>query len=201
MEFSSTLLSQDFNYYILHYGYIGIYIFFVTIDQLAPIPEEVTLITIGYLSAIGLLNPFLAALFAIAAFFTIDVIYFYLTKHGSRIVKKMRSSAQKPGMKTYKEKLHKHLFKTILILSFFPRVRLFTPVLAALAEVKFKKFLSYSMISLAAFCAVYIPIGYFFSKSIGTLLKGATATEHYVFFGIMLVLTVVLSIVAFRKFR
>src|SRR5438876_3948816 len=201
MQEAIILPSNELIYYFTHYGYIGIYIFFVTVDQVAPIPEEVTLIVIGYLASLGFLNPFIAGIFCIAAFFTIDAIYFYLTKTGSRLVKKMKQGAEKPALRNYKSKLHKHMFKTILILSFLPRVRLLTPVIVALTELHFKKFVVYSMLSLALFCAVYISLGYAFSKSIETLLQGTGALTHYLFIGAMVALTIALSIIVSRKFK
>jgi len=49
--FLTVLLAQQFQVYFQRFGYIGIYIYFVTIDQVSPIPEEVSLIVIGYLAA------------------------------------------------------------------------------------------------------------------------------------------------------
>ena len=49
--FLTVLLAQQFHVYFQRFGYIGIYIYFVTIDQVSPIPEEVSLIVIGYLAA------------------------------------------------------------------------------------------------------------------------------------------------------
>src|SRR5205814_1730448 len=110
------------------YGYLGIYIFFVTIDQIAPIPEEISLILIGYLAAHQFFNPVLAGIFSIAAFLTIDIVYFQLTKSGNKLFKKFTKKADSPAMKGYKNKLRTHMLKTLLGISFIPRVRLLAPV-------------------------------------------------------------------------
>jgi membrane protein DedA with SNARE-associated domain len=78
-ELLTVLHSDQFQVYFHRFGYIGIYIYFVTVDQLSPIPEEVSLIIIGYLALHGLINPVLAGAISLVAFFTIDTIYFYST--------------------------------------------------------------------------------------------------------------------------
>ncbi len=77
--------STPFQDYFTHYGYIGIYVWFITVDQIAPIPEEITLIIIGYFASQGLINPVFSGVFSIAAFLTVDAVYFYLTKSGNKL--------------------------------------------------------------------------------------------------------------------
>ena len=42
--------THDITHYIAHYSYLGIFIWFFLIDQLTPIPEELVLVTVGYLT-------------------------------------------------------------------------------------------------------------------------------------------------------
>ncbi len=198
---NETILNGQFNEYFSRYGYIGIYLFFITVDQIAPIPEEISLIVIGTLAAHGLINPLGAAVFAIAGFLTIDVIYFYLTVSGSKLVSKMSKRTGSATLSGYKQKLKEHMFKTIFILSFIPRVRLLTPVMVALAELRFPKFIVYSSISLGIFSAIYIAIGYIFSKNIASLLAQTSDLTHYLFLGFMALFTIVVSVIVYRKFR
>src|SRR5438132_14170708 len=110
------LLFRDLQDYFSSYGYIGIYVWYVTIDQIGPIPEEVSLIVIGYFSAQGVLNPVLAGLFAIGGFVTIDTIYFYLTKSGNKLIKKLRHKSTGQKSNAIKQKLKKHTLKTLIVL-------------------------------------------------------------------------------------
>src|SRR5438105_2789971 len=122
------LASADLQHYFSSYGYIGIYIFFITIDQIAPIPEEISLVIIGYLAAHKYFNPVFAGLFSVAAFLTIDIVYFQLTKHGNKFIKKFSKRADSPQMRGYKSRLREHMLKTLMGISFIPRVRLLAPV-------------------------------------------------------------------------
>jgi membrane-associated protein len=198
----SVILAHNFEYYFRNYGYIGIYLWFVGVDQLSPIPEEVSLITIGYLASQGYINPLLAGLISVVAFFTIDLIYFYLTKSGSHLLAKFTKRAQssKSGNR-YAERLKKKMFLTLLILSFIPRVRLFAPVYVALAKQPLKKFLLYSGGSLSIFTTVYIGLGMLFHRSLSTLLAKTQTTGHIIFIAAMMVLTVGMTIFAVKKLK
>jgi len=195
------LTNPGFQEYFSRYGYLGIYIWFITIDQIAPIPEEITLIVIGYLASQGLINPILAGMFSVAAFITIDVVYFQLTKSGNKLFRKIRSKAENPKMKAYKTNLRNHMLKTLFALSFIPRLRLLVPVFVALAELKFKKFIVYSALSLSSFTAIYILIGILFHRSFSIMFSKLSPTDHVIFIIAMIVLMVILTIISIRKFK
>jgi membrane protein DedA with SNARE-associated domain len=198
MTISAGVTSAQFQDYFHRFGYIGIYIYFVTADQLSPIPEEFSLIIIGYLASHGLINPILAGVISLVAFFTIDVIYFYLTKSGSKLISGITKKANSPGMSRYKEELKKNTPRALLILSFVPRVRLLSPVFAALAELKFIKFMIYNGLGLALFNTVYIAIGIIFHKSLSKLLPKIGMYRHVIFIVAVIVL-IALSFFIYRK--
>jgi membrane-associated protein len=198
----AIILAHPFEYYFRNYGYIGIYFWFVGVDQLSPIPEEVSLITIGYLASQGYINPLLAGLISIVAFFTIDLIYFYLTKSGSKLLAKITKRAQNSQSgNRYSERLQKNMFVTLLIISFIPRVRLFAPVYVALAKQPLPKFLLYSMSCLSIFTAIYIGLGMLFHRSLSTLIAKTQTTGHIIFIAAMVVLTVGMTIFAVKKLK
>jgi membrane protein DedA with SNARE-associated domain len=200
MNILSVFLSTDVQDYFSRYGYIGIYLFFITVDQIAPVPEEITLIVIGYFSSIGYLNPVLAGAFSIAGFMTIDTIYYYLTKTGNKFIKKITKNANASRLKKYKEKMKDHTFKTLLIISFIPRMRLLAPVFVALMKIPFPKFLLYSAITLGIHATVYISLGIIFHSSLSSLIE-KSETMGWIIFIAALVVMVVLSFVIARKLK
>ena len=194
------LLSSQLQGYFSKFGYIGVYIWFITVDQIVPIPEEITLIVIGYLSSQGLISPILAGIFSIAAFITVDTVYFQLTLSGNKLIQKITSKTQGNKTNKYKEQLKNHTFKTLLILSFIPRMRLFGPVFVALLKIPYKRFLLYDIASLALFTSIYIALGVLFHKSLSSLISKTQSLTNIIFFsaiGVMVVLTVVMI----KKFR
>jgi membrane protein DedA with SNARE-associated domain len=196
----SIILDSQLQDYFIKYGYIGIYIWFITVDQIAPIPEEITLMVIGYFGVHGTISPIIAGLISILAFITIDSIYFYLTKTGSRFLHKVVDKLESPKMMKYKNKMIDHTFKTLLILCFIPRMRLLGPVFVALLKLSYGRFILFNSVSLAIFTTIYISLGMIFNKSLSTLISKSQFTGNIVF-GIALIAMTILSIYIVHKLQ
>src|SRR5215470_16326525 len=82
-----VLRTPGFTHFVSRVGYIGI-IWFITFDQLTPIPEEISLLIVGYLSAHNIFNPVVAGICCLAGFIAVDTIYFFLSKKGSSFISK-----------------------------------------------------------------------------------------------------------------
>jgi membrane-associated protein len=198
LDIASVLPSGGIEDYFRNYGYIGIYVWYVTIDQIGPIPEEVSLTIIGYFAAQGFLNPVFCGLIAIAAFITIDTVYFFLTKSGNKLVKKFRKKSAGPKTNAIRLKLKKHTLKTLIILCFIPRMRLLAPVFVSLMKVDYKKFVLYDLTGLSIFTTVYISLGIIFHRSLASLVEHTKSLGTIIFVGAMVLMTV-LSILISRR--
>ena len=74
----TSLIKQDMFSTIFLYSpmsYFGIFIWFLFLDQLTPIPEEVTLLSIGYIAKNHLINPYYAGLSAFLGLTIIDNLF------------------------------------------------------------------------------------------------------------------------------
>lgn len=111
--------------YSSRYGYIGIFLFFITIDQLTPFPEEITLLTIGYLSSNHVVNPILVGIASIAAFLTVDLVYFFWARSGNKFIEKMLAGKKNSMMNKFKKKFNDSFGISLIDLCFIPRMRLF----------------------------------------------------------------------------
>ena len=164
------LLSADgFSHYISDFGYLGILLFFLTVDQLSPIPEEISLIGIGYLSYMGVFNPFLAVLFAFIGLQLVDIIYYWLARRGSRVIMKLTKLNENSILIRYTEKLKTHLGITLMVLCFIPRLRIIGPITVGMLKIKFLKFLVMDAPSLLAFTTIYIFLGLFLHNELNAL--------------------------------
>ncbi len=54
--------------------------------------------------------------------------------------------------------------KTIIFARFVPIVRTFTPFVAGLGRMTYKRFILFSMIATAAWVSTFLPLGYFFAN-------------------------------------
>src|SRR5947207_2375917 len=116
---------SKFEIFIRNYGYFGIFIWFITFDQLTPLPEEISLIVLGYFIAHHTFNPVFAGIASIAGFLTVDIVYYWLARTGSRLLKRRKRKKKPSGfLVRYKKMLKEKMLKALLILAFIPRVRL-----------------------------------------------------------------------------
>jgi membrane protein DedA with SNARE-associated domain len=183
----------NFSEYIKLFGYLGIFLFFITVDQLTFIPEEITLLTIGYLASQGVFNPVIAGIISFTAFVAVDVAYFYFTKKGVKFTKRLQ---KKKGTirKKVEEKLKKNFPKTLLILCFIPRMRMWAPIISGALNIPIKKFLIYDTISLVLFTGIYISLGMIFHRGLHSLLSHVKTWQHIIFAVLMLVVGIFIFI-------
>lgn len=76
--------------FVITLGYFGLFIYFISLDLITPVPDEVSLLTIGFLCSKGTFNPLVAGAVSLAAFTTIDLVYYYMTGLGNKWSQKVR---------------------------------------------------------------------------------------------------------------
>src|SRR2546423_2110961 len=173
--------TPGFTNFIERFGYIGIFLWFISFDQLTPLPEEISLLLIGYLCAHQIFNPLLAGFFSLLGFITIDIIYFILSKKGSSFIKR-KTKGSSSLMAKYRNLLKEHTVKGFFILCFIPRMRLFAPVLAGSMKFSFKKFLLLNGLALVLHTTIYIWLGFVFNKSLSAMETRVKGLHDIIFF-------------------
>jgi membrane-associated protein len=168
-------------YYISVFGYCGIFLFFLTIDQITPIPEEVSLLTIGYLSSKGIFDPFIAGLIALITFLLVDTSYFFIVKKGKKLSQRLTKKTRSPIFKKMRGRLQNNLPKTLFILCFIPRMRQWVPMASSALEISYKRFIRYDAMSLTLFTALYISLGLIFHKGLNSLMAKLESVQNLIF--------------------
>jgi membrane protein DedA with SNARE-associated domain len=197
-QFCFILKTPDFSDFVSRFGYIGILLWFITFDQLTPIPEEVSLLIIGYLSSHGIFNPFVAGVFSLAGFLIVDTAYYFLSKKGSSWIRR-RTKGLSRLVKSYETQLKKNTPRAILILCFIPRMRMFAPILAGSMKLSFKRFLLFDTIALVLFTTVYLLIGISFNKSLQKIISKTNGLQNIVFFAAVLVVAIIIIVLVRRR--
>jgi membrane protein DedA with SNARE-associated domain len=177
-------------------SYLGIFIWFLFLDQLTPIPEEVTLLSIGYIAEHHLINPYLAGLAAFLGVTIIDTIFYWLAYSGNKLINRFKDNISEKLQEKYLKGLKEHHVRTILLLSFIPKVRFFSPIFAGMFRVKWQTFFIINGIGTIIFIIVYIGVGMLFHSSLEYLLKEVELLRHSIF----IVFMVIITIVVFFKF-
>ncbi|MFV5685289.1 DedA family protein [Flavobacterium sp. GB2R13] len=177
-------------------SYLGIFIWFLFLDQLTPIPEEVILLSIGYIAEHHLINPYFAGLAAFLGVTIIDTVFYWLAYSGNKLINRFKNNISEKLEEKYLKGLIEHHFRTLLLLSFIPKVRFFSPIFAGMFRVKWQTFFVINGIGTIIFIIVYIAVGMLFHSSLEYLLKEVELLRHSIF----IVFMVVITIVVFFKF-
>lgn len=186
--------THDIAYYMAHYSYLGIFIWFFLIDQITPIPEELILVSIGYLTHTDLINPLFAGLAALLGLMLVDNTYYFLAFRGNKYIQGLQKKKRRLILKKFQEKLNKHQVRTLFIIAFIPKVRFFGPILAGISKMKYKNFFLINLCGSLIYVGLYLSLGIFFHTAMENLFKEVDIVRHSIFGGFMLLMAVVISV-------
>ena len=141
------------------------------------LPGDSLLFAAGLLSAGGFLNPgALAAVVVIAAILGDSTGYWFGHEVGSRFLSRRDTWLVKRVYIERTEQFYKRYgARAVVLARFVPAVRTLAPILAGVAGMRYKRFLSYNAIGGFIWGAGMIALGFF----LGAVLPGS---EHYVLY-------------------
>lgn len=186
--------TTDLNTYIQHFSYFGIFLWFLVIEQLMPIPEEVSLISLGYLCIHNHLNPFIAGGFSLAGLLITDNILFYLSFKGNRYTERWTKNFNSKLLLKLKSNLQTHSTRTLIFCALLPKIRFLSPIIAATSEVRWKHYFVVNSLTTLAYVTIYAGSGIVFHQSLTRIFSQMQAVQHIVFLGIITIIFVVLMI-------
>lgn len=181
-------------------------IFFVLIGIIANvfpgIPEEVFLITLGYLvSKNDAIYSFLEIyIFSSVGFLLIDTLVYYLSYKGSKITNNVLKKFLKINLEENKIFLEKNMGKIVFFSRFLLQIRALGPILAGVTHYPFKKFITINALALAIYVPSIMWIGYYFSNRIEKVIKGANIASNIAFGVFVLIILIFIAIKMRQKF-
>ncbi len=186
------MIATDLYGIVTAYTYLGIAFYYIVFDFVSPISDELSLIIIAWLSHNGLMNVWGGGIMAFLALYTRNVILFYLSKNRTRLINAL-TERYPVWMGNYQEQMSRNLVKTILILTFLPKLRILIPIAAGFARVEKKRFFIVQALSMALFIMIYYPLGIFFYAGIHSLMETMGAADKKMTIVGMLLFTILLS--------
>lgn len=174
----------------LSYG--GMFIVAILSNMVIPVPEEIILLAVGYLTGIGVfMYPVVMAIF-IAGMLLSDYILYSLSLHGSKLVKKLRDRLAKRGLLKNERYTKKHIKKIIFFSRFLVYLRFIGPVVAGSSHTPRKTFLTYDFLALVVYVNVFLGLGNYFHNQISVVQAGIARFSNYLLTGLILVGTIFL---------
>ncbi len=187
--------------YIQHLSYTGIFLWFLLTQLIIvmPIPEEVVLVSIGYVSASGAWNPFVAAAIAFATLILSDGVFYFLSRSGNRYVARLVRRSEGGAFAKAEAQMKRNMPRAVFTLTFIPRLRFFGPVLAGMLKLKWHAFFLADASALAIHVSVYTLLGFVFHKSLAGLFKNVAVLQHALFIAAIVVIGAIVGVVARKK--
>jgi len=191
----------DLSSYIYSFSYLGIFLWFAVGEQLTPIPEEISLITLGYISKYSSLNPVIAGVVSLAGLLLTDNFLFYISMKGSKFSDKLLRKTNNKILTRIKENLKTNAVRTLIIMALLPKVRFVSPIISGINGISWKMFLSVNSIAAAGYVTVYMFIGIFFYNQLSRLLQKLGPMQNIIFAAFMVILAIFLTLMVRRSTR
>ncbi len=166
-------------------SYAGMFVLLAGAGIIAPVPEELTLLTAGYFSHIGVMMITRAVPVAIAALLTGDTFLFSLAKFGAPYAKKIHARLIESGLHNTWIFDPKRPLRAVFLLRFVTGIRLISPIFAGFNDASWIGFLATDLAALLIFVPVMTFLGWHFSTHFLPFVATFEVVRHAVFFTIV----------------
>ena len=173
---SASLLSI-----LQHFSYLGLYGLLAVAAIISPLPEEIILLTAGYLVAIGVIGWVLGIIVAVAGLLTGDAFLFYLARLGGAYAQKLRARVNKIGLERTWIFSPKQPERAVFSLRFLTGFRFIAPIYAGFEQMSWKRYVLVDMAAILIFVPIMFGLGYYFHTSIIAFIAGFEVVRHAVF--------------------
>ena len=145
------------------------------------LPEEVVLITVGYLLSVGYGSAPKALAVCILGIICGDNLVYWLSRKGSRIVFRLREHLHGPRIVLWERRMMKHPWVSIFALRFVMGARFLAPMLSGMHKVKWRTFQLYNALAVLIYTPLLIWVGYAFHMHIQRIIHDAGIVRHLIF--------------------
>ena len=183
-------------------SYVGIFLLSVISGWLLPFPEEAIFLSIGYIGAAGVINPFLGAFVAGVGVLIGDTVLFSVTHWEKRLVPKLKDIIENSwfGKSRLRFLISPHsVGHTVFLFRFVIGLRFLGPIWAGIHRISLKTFLMYDTAAMIIYTSFIVAIGYIFHDSVLSLLVKIRVVKHATFLFILVLLAIGLVFV-YRSF-
>ncbi len=176
--------------HLLSHGlsYAGMFVLLAGSGLIAPVPEEVTLLTAGYFIALGFMDPFRGAALAILALLAGDGVLFALSKFGHHYARKIHDRLIAAGLAATWVFDPERPLRAVFIMRFFTGIRMIAPIFAGFNGASAIGFFAVDFAALVIFVPAMLFLGHHFSGHFVSFLAGFEFVRHIVFWTLIVLL-------------
>lgn len=186
--------------YFQQASYLGIALTLAMTGIIIPIPEEIALVSVGYIAAIGFHSIWLIIFFSIIGILAGDCCVFFLSRHGSPLLQGLMRRINEDTVIRYQKHMEHYAFLTIFLLKFAVGLRLLGIVLAGSLHVKPSKFILAEVAALSIYTPLFILLGYHFHETISSLIPDVYAIRHGIAIAVFVAMTLGITYLIHKKY-
>jgi membrane protein DedA with SNARE-associated domain len=161
-------------------SYLGVFGISILAMIVLPFPEEVTLISFGYLAGIGVFHLALLIPVCMAGLFVSDFFLYQLAYRGSKITTKFYQKLFAEKFDFLNDMTDEKLERLIIFSRFLIYFRFLSGFLAGYYKISFKKFAGYELVSLSIYTTLFISVGFFLRNQLERVVAGVGVVQNIV---------------------
>ncbi len=178
-------------------SYLGVFGISMLAMIVLPFPEEVTLISFGYLAGIGVFHLAILIPVCMAGLFVADFAVYQLAYHGSKITTKFYKKLFADKFDFLNDMTDEKLERVIIFARFLIYFRFLSGFLAGFYKISFKRFVGYEFVSLSIYTSLFIGVGYFLRNQLERVLAGVGIIQNI----ILVIFIIVIGTMLFRSLK
>jgi membrane protein DedA with SNARE-associated domain len=168
-------------------SYFGILGLSVIANIVVPVPEEIVILALGFITGKGLMNYWIVAGIMIFGAWTTDVLMFWLSKNNNRFVTGFYNKVFSKMFPINEIFLKSHIKKVIFFSRFLVQLRFLGPFLAGQVKTPWLTFILYDLLAILIYVPGLMWLGHYFSKHIENIFAGVNSFKN----GIILLVAIV----------
>lgn len=178
-------------------SYLGVFGISMLAMVVLPFPEEVTLLSLGYLAGVGIFHWALLIPVCMAGLFVADFAIYLLARNGSKITTRAYQKLFSEKFEFLKDMNPEKLERLIIFSRFLIYFRFLAGFLSGYYKIPFKKFVSYEMVSLSVYVTLFISLGFFLRNQVERVIAGVGVVQNI----ILVVVLFTVAVIIFRSLK
>lgn len=161
-------------------SYLGVFGISMLAMIVLPFPEEITLISFGYLAGIGVFHWALLIPVCMAGLFVADFAVYQLAYHGSKITTKFYQKLFAEKFDFLNDMTDEKLERVIIFSRFLIYFRFLSGFLSGFYKISFKRFVGYELVSLSVYVTLFVGVGFFLRNQLERVLEGVGIVQNII---------------------
>jgi membrane-associated protein len=147
-----------------------------------PIPEELVLLALGYLSGTGAVNGWIIMPLVLSALLINDIVLYYLSKRGSKFTTFLYNKLFASRIKKHGDRwVDMNIGSIIFFSRFLVQLRFIGPFLAGSRHIPIKKFIIYDFLALLVYVPLFVGLGWYFHNRFALIMEEVGFVRNGIF--------------------